>query len=78
MALPVISGRATFPPPGRAFTPAPLTRVPVSPPSLNDIHAARARLSLRTVPNIDGKKAGAQLVKKLTKDKPFGVMWPRR
>ena len=45
MALPVISGRATFPRPGRAFTPAPLTRVPVSPPSLNDIHAARARLS---------------------------------
>ena len=37
------------------------------------VDSARARLSLRTVPNMDGKKAGAQLVKKLTKDPPFGV-----
>ena len=37
------------------------------------VDSARARLSLRTVPNIDGKKAGAQLVKKLTRNPPFGV-----
>jgi acetylornithine deacetylase/succinyl-diaminopimelate desuccinylase-like protein len=37
------------------------------------VDSARARLSLRTVPNIDGKKAGALLVKKLTKNPPFGV-----
>ena len=35
--------------------------------------SARARLSLRTVPDMDGGKAGAQLVKKLTKKPPFGV-----
>jgi acetylornithine deacetylase/succinyl-diaminopimelate desuccinylase-like protein len=37
------------------------------------VDSARARLSLRTVPDMDGAKAGAQLVKKLTKDAPFGV-----
>ena len=31
------------------------------------------RAGLRTVPDIDGKKAGEQLFKKLTKHPPFGV-----
>ncbi len=46
---------------------------PIQGSSNQIVDSARARLSLRTVPNIDGKKAGAQLVKKLTKDAPFGV-----
>ncbi len=37
------------------------------------VDSARARLSLRTVPNMDGQKAGGQLVKKLTRKPPFGV-----
>jgi cysteinylglycine-S-conjugate dipeptidase len=37
------------------------------------VDSARARLSLRTVPDMDGRKAGEQLVKKLTKKPPFGV-----
>jgi acetylornithine deacetylase/succinyl-diaminopimelate desuccinylase-like protein len=37
------------------------------------VDSARARLSLRTVPNMDAKKAGKLLVKKLTSDPPFGV-----
>jgi len=37
------------------------------------VDSARARLSLRTVPDMDGRKAGEQLVKKLTKHPPFGV-----
>jgi acetylornithine deacetylase/succinyl-diaminopimelate desuccinylase-like protein len=37
------------------------------------VDSARARLSLRTVPDMDGGKAGEQLVKKLTKKPPFGV-----
>jgi acetylornithine deacetylase/succinyl-diaminopimelate desuccinylase-like protein len=37
------------------------------------VDSARARLSLRTVPNMDGRKAGELLVKKLTKDAPHGV-----
>ncbi|HEY8149421.1 MAG TPA: M20/M25/M40 family metallo-hydrolase [Vicinamibacteria bacterium] len=37
------------------------------------VDSARARLSLRTVPNMDGRKAGALLVKKLTHKPPFGV-----
>jgi acetylornithine deacetylase/succinyl-diaminopimelate desuccinylase-like protein len=46
---------------------------PIQGSSNQIVDSARARLSLRTVPNIDGKKAGAQLVKKLTKSAPFGV-----
>src|SRR5262245_2721379 len=34
------------------------------------VDSARARLSLRTVPNMDGRKAGLLLVKKLTKKPP--------
>jgi cysteinylglycine-S-conjugate dipeptidase len=37
------------------------------------VDSARARLSLRTVPNMDAAKAGKQLVKKLTADPPFGA-----
>src|SRR4029078_13422499 len=37
------------------------------------VDSARARLSLRTVPNMDGRKAGALLVKKLTANPPHGV-----
>jgi len=37
------------------------------------VDSARARLSLRTVPNMDGRKAGDLLVKKLTHKPPFGV-----
>ena len=40
---------------------------PIQGSSNQIVDSARARLSLRTVPNIDGKKAGALLVKKLTK-----------
>jgi acetylornithine deacetylase/succinyl-diaminopimelate desuccinylase-like protein len=37
------------------------------------IDAARARLSLRTVPDMDGQKAGMQLVKKLVDEAPHGA-----
>jgi acetylornithine deacetylase/succinyl-diaminopimelate desuccinylase-like protein len=37
------------------------------------VDSARARLSLRTVPNMDGHKAGLQLVKKLVGEAPHGT-----
>ena len=37
------------------------------------IDSARARLSLRTVPDMDGRKAGALLVRKLTSRPPAGA-----
>ncbi len=37
------------------------------------IEAARARLSLRTVPDMDAREAGRLLVKKLTRDPPHGA-----
>jgi acetylornithine deacetylase/succinyl-diaminopimelate desuccinylase-like protein len=37
------------------------------------VDSARARLSLRTVPNMDGRRAGELLVKKLTQKPPHGV-----
>lgn len=37
------------------------------------IDAARARLSLRTVPNVDGNRAAALLKKKLTSNVPYGA-----
>jgi acetylornithine deacetylase/succinyl-diaminopimelate desuccinylase-like protein len=46
---------------------------PIQGSSNQIVDSARARLSLRTVPDMDGRKAGAQLVKKLTKNPPFGV-----
>jgi acetylornithine deacetylase/succinyl-diaminopimelate desuccinylase-like protein len=46
---------------------------PIAGSSNQIVDSARARLSLRTVPNIDGQKAGAALVKKLTDKPPFRV-----
>jgi acetylornithine deacetylase/succinyl-diaminopimelate desuccinylase-like protein len=46
---------------------------PIQGSSNQIVDSARARLSLRTVPNMDGRKAGALLVKKLTKNPPYGV-----
>jgi hypothetical protein len=37
------------------------------------IEADRARLSLRTVPGMDARKAGRLIVKKLTTGPPYGV-----
>jgi len=37
------------------------------------VDSARARLSLRTVPDMDGRDAGRRLVKKLVTDPPHGV-----
>jgi len=37
------------------------------------VDTARARLSLRTVPNVDGNKAAALLKKKLTRKAPYGA-----
>ena len=37
------------------------------------IEAARARLSLRTVPGMDAREAGRLIVKKLTRKPPFGA-----
>jgi acetylornithine deacetylase/succinyl-diaminopimelate desuccinylase-like protein len=44
---------------------------PIQGSSNQIVDSARARLSLRTVPNIDGRKAGEALVKKLTKKPPY-------
>jgi acetylornithine deacetylase/succinyl-diaminopimelate desuccinylase-like protein len=46
---------------------------PIQGSSNQIVDSARARLSLRTVPNMDGRKAGALLVKKLTKSPPHGA-----
>jgi cysteinylglycine-S-conjugate dipeptidase len=46
---------------------------PIQGSSNQIVDSARARLSLRTVPNMDAAKAGRQLVKKLTADPPFGA-----
>ena len=46
---------------------------PIQGSSNQIVDSARARLSLRTVPNMDGNKAGMQLVKKLVGEAPHGV-----
>jgi acetylornithine deacetylase/succinyl-diaminopimelate desuccinylase-like protein len=46
---------------------------PIQGSSNQIVDSARARLSLRTVPNMDGHKAGAQLVKRLTGKPPYGA-----
>lgn len=46
---------------------------PIQGSSNQIVDSARARLSLRTVPKMDGKKVGKLLVKKLTSDPPYGV-----
>jgi len=37
------------------------------------VDSARARLSLRTVPNMDGREAGRRLIEKLTRKPPYGA-----
>jgi acetylornithine deacetylase/succinyl-diaminopimelate desuccinylase-like protein len=46
---------------------------PIKGSSNQIVDSARARLSLRTVPDMDGRKAGALLVKKLTSKPPHGA-----
>lgn len=46
---------------------------PIQGSSNQIVDSARARLSLRTVPNMDGDEAGRLLVKKLTKNPPHGA-----
>jgi acetylornithine deacetylase/succinyl-diaminopimelate desuccinylase-like protein len=46
---------------------------PIQGSSNQILDAARARLSLRTVPNMDAQKAGMLLVKRLTKNPPHGA-----
>ena len=46
---------------------------PIQGSSNQILDSARARLSLRTVPNMDGRKAGMLLVKKLVTKPPFGA-----
>jgi len=46
---------------------------PIQGSSNQIVDSARARLSLRTVPNMDGKEAGKRLIAKLTKKPPYGV-----
>jgi acetylornithine deacetylase/succinyl-diaminopimelate desuccinylase-like protein len=46
---------------------------PIKGSSNQIVDSARARLSLRTVPNMDGREAGRLLVKKLTSKPPFGA-----
>jgi len=46
---------------------------PIQGSSNQIVDSARARLSLRTVPNMDAKEAGRLLVKKLTSKPPYGV-----
>jgi acetylornithine deacetylase/succinyl-diaminopimelate desuccinylase-like protein len=46
---------------------------PIQGSSNQIVDSARARLSLRTVPNMDGRKAGWLLIKKLTSDPPYNA-----
>jgi acetylornithine deacetylase/succinyl-diaminopimelate desuccinylase-like protein len=46
---------------------------PIAGSSNQIVDSARARLSLRTVPRMDGREAGRLLVKKLTSKPPYGV-----
>jgi len=46
---------------------------PIQGSSNQIVDSARARLSLRTVPNMDGREAGRLLIKKLTAKPPYGV-----
>ncbi|PYQ07708.1 MAG: hypothetical protein DMF82_03185 [Acidobacteria bacterium] len=46
---------------------------PIQGSSNQIVDSARARLSLRTVPNMDGRKAAWLLIKKLTSNPPHGV-----
>ena len=46
---------------------------PIQGSSNQIVDSARARLSLRTVPNMDGRKAAGMLIKKLTRNPPNNV-----
>lgn len=46
---------------------------PIKGSSNQIVNSARARLSLRTVPNMDGRESARLLVKKLTKNPPHGA-----
>ena len=46
---------------------------PIQGSSNQIVDSARARLSLRTVPNMDGRKAGWLLIKKLTANPPYNA-----
>ena len=46
---------------------------PIAGSSNQIVDSARARLSLRTVPDMDARKAGMLLVKKLVSDPPYGA-----
>jgi acetylornithine deacetylase/succinyl-diaminopimelate desuccinylase-like protein len=46
---------------------------PIQGSSNQIVDSARARLSLRTVPNMDGRKAAGLLIKKLTANPPYNV-----
>ncbi|HET7745670.1 MAG TPA: peptidase dimerization domain-containing protein, partial [Vicinamibacteria bacterium] len=46
---------------------------PIKGSSNQIVDSARARLSLRTVPRVDGARVGKALVKKLSREAPFGV-----
>jgi len=46
---------------------------PIQGSSNQIVDSARARLSLRTVPNMDGRKAGGLLIRKLTANPPYNA-----
>src|SRR2546422_421192 len=46
---------------------------PIQGSSNQIVDSARARLSLRTVPNMDGRKAGGLLIKELTANRPYNA-----
>jgi cysteinylglycine-S-conjugate dipeptidase len=73
-----LSGEARYSVYERLWTRPSLTVIameshPIKGSSNQIVNAARARLSLRTVPNMDGPDAGRLLVKRLTKNPPYGA-----
>jgi acetylornithine deacetylase/succinyl-diaminopimelate desuccinylase-like protein len=73
-----LSGEARYSVYERLWTRPSLTVIameshPIQGSSNQIVNAARARLSLRTVPNMDGADAGRLLVKRLTKNPPYGA-----
>jgi acetylornithine deacetylase/succinyl-diaminopimelate desuccinylase-like protein len=73
-----LSGEARYSVYERIWTRPSLTVIameshPIKGSSNQIVNAARARLSLRTVPNMDGADAGRLLVRKLTKNPPNGA-----
>jgi acetylornithine deacetylase/succinyl-diaminopimelate desuccinylase-like protein len=73
-----LSGEARYSVYERMWTRPSLTVIameshPIKGSSNQIVNAARARLSLRIVPNMDGAEAGRLLVKRLTKNPPHGA-----